>query len=160
MAKGSIEISDCRMGDIAEIAAIERDSFSGFWPERLFLEEMANPVSRILVARVVSEDAKRIAGYIVYWLVADELHLQKIAIRRDMRRQGIASLLLREAIKSSSINKTQKATLEVRVSNIPALKLYEKLGFSVKGVRPRYYDDTMEDALIMWNDFNDCLLSE
>lgn len=148
------------MGDIAEIAAIERDSFSGFWPERLFLEEMANPVSRILVARVVSEDAKRIAGYIVYWLVADELHLQKIAIRRDMRRQGIASLLLREAIKSSSINKTQKATLEVRVSNIPALKLYEKLGFSVKGVRPRYYDDTMEDALIMWNDFNDCLLSE
>jgi len=148
------------MGDIAEIAAIERDSFSGFWPERLFLEEMANPVSRILVARVVSEDAKRIAGYIVYWLVADELHLQKIAIRRDVRRRGIASLLFREAIESSSINKTQKATLEVRVSNIPALKLYEKFGFSVKGVRPRYYDDTMEDALIMWNDFNDCLLSE
>ncbi|MCK9363778.1 MAG: ribosomal protein S18-alanine N-acetyltransferase [Syntrophales bacterium] len=155
MAVESIEIDGCLAKDIDEIMAIERDSFSSPWSELLFREELVNPVSRILVARLGCEGARNIVGYIVYWLVADELHLQKIAIRRDMRRQGFASRLFREAIKSSSAANTQRATLEVRASNLPALKLYDKFGFSVKGVRPRYYDDTKEDALIMWADLQD-----
>jgi|SRR3989339_287817 len=155
MAIESIEIDGCLAKDIDEIMAIESNSFPSPWSNVLFCEEMANPLSRILVARTVDEGVKSIVGYIVYWLVADELHLQRIAIRKDMRRRGFASHLLRAAIRSSSATKTQKATLEVRGSNLPALRLYGKFGFSVKGVRPRYYDDTGEDALIMWADLKD-----
>jgi len=152
MTTESVIIKGCLESDIEEIAAIEENSFHSPWSKRLFLEEFANPLSRILVARLACGGAERLVGYIVYWLVADELHLQKIAIRRDMRRRGFASRLLREAIKLSSAANALRATLEVRNSNLPALKLYEKFGFSVKGVRPRYYDDTKEDALIMWSE--------
>ncbi|MBW6486445.1 MAG: ribosomal protein S18-alanine N-acetyltransferase [Syntrophobacterales bacterium] len=155
MAAETIEIDGCLAKDIDEIMVIERDSFSSPWSAPLFRQELANPVSRVLVARLVGEGARNIVGYIVYWLVADELHLQKIAIHRDLRRHGFASRLLQEAIKSSAAANTQRATLEVRGSNLPALKLYDKFGFSVKGVRPRYYGDTKEDALIMWADLQD-----
>jgi ribosomal-protein-alanine N-acetyltransferase len=148
----TLGIENCRAEDIDEIMAIETSSFASPWSELLFREEMANPISRIIVGRVLHKGVETLAGYIVYWLVADELHLQKIAIRKDMRQKGLASHLLREAIESSPKSKTQKATLEVRRSNLSALRLYEKFGFSVKGVRTGYYDDTGEDALIMWSD--------
>jgi ribosomal-protein-alanine N-acetyltransferase len=140
------------------ILAIEKESFLSPWSEQLFREDMENPLSRMAVIRIVSQGTEILAGYIVYWLVADELHLQKIAICHEMRRRGLASRLLEAAIRSSAQGLTRKATLEVRGSNMPALKLYEKFGFRVMGVRPRYYDDTGEDALIMWSDFNGSLI--
>lgn len=148
----SIKTDKCLAKDIDEILAIERDSFPTPWSEALFHEEMANPIARILVARSLSDGNESLTGYIVYWLVADELHLQRIAVRKDMRKRGFASCLLGEAIRSSSKINARWATLEVRSSNLPALKLYGKFGFSVKGIRPGYYDDTGEDALIMGSD--------
>jgi ribosomal-protein-alanine N-acetyltransferase len=153
MTIDAFKIEPIQPSDMERILAIENDCFLSPWSEQLFREDMANPLSRINAIRSVAQGTETLAGYIVYWLVADELHLQKIAVHREMRRQGLASVMLEEALRSSAQGITRKATLEVRSTNTAARQLYEKFGFRVKGVRPRYYDDTGEDALIMWSNF-------
>ena len=154
MKMDNIRIGECEEEDIREIIAIERDSFPSPWSENLFQGEMTNPIARMLVGRVDPLPGKAVAGYVIYWLVADEMHLHNIAVRKDQRRKRVASLLLREAIRASQSEGARRVTLEVRRSNRPALNLYEKFGFSVKGVRPGYYSDTGEDALIFWADLD------
>lgn len=154
MENDSIRIGNCREGDMGEMIAIEKDSFRSPWSEKLFRGEMTNPISRMLVARVDRLPDKPVAGYIVYWRVADEMHLHNIAVRTDLRRKKIALLLLREAIRASKSEGARWVTLEVRRSNLPAQNLYKKIGFAVKGVRPGYYSDTGEDALIFWADLD------
>lgn len=152
MKMDSIRIGECEEGDMREIMAIERDSFPSPWSENLFRGEMTNPIARMLVGRVDRLPGKPVAGYVVYWRVADEIHLHNIAVRKDQRRKRVAFSLLREAIRTSKSEGARWVTLEVRRSNFPAQNLYEKFGFSVKGVRPGYYSDTGEDALIFWAD--------
>jgi ribosomal-protein-alanine N-acetyltransferase len=154
MEEGGLTFGPCGEGDIPEIIAIERDSFPNPWSEGMFLNELATPIARILVARRTGERRASIAGYIVYWRIADEMHLQDIAVRRDLRHKRIAFRLLAEAIRVERAEEARRATLEVRHSNLPAQRLYAKFGFSVQGVRRRYYTDTGEDALIMWADLN------
>jgi len=137
-----------------EIIAIERDSFPSPWSENIFQNEMTNPIARMLVGRIDRLPGKPVAGYVVYWQVADEMHLHNIAVRKDQRRKRVACLLLCEAIRASQSEGARRVTLEVRRSNLPAQNLYEKFGFSVKGVRPGYYSDTGEDALIFWADLD------
>ena len=152
MAHDSIEIGSCLTEDLEEIMAIERDSFASPWSDELFAKEMANPISVIFVVRRFRAGKKMIVGYIVCWLVVDELHIQRIAVRSDMRRKGIASFLLHEAIEYSAKTNISMAILEVRSSNLAAIRLYEKFGFSAKGIRSVYYQDPSEDALIMGAD--------
>ena len=147
-----IRIGEYEEGDIDEIIRIERDSYPTPWTENLFRCEMTSPISRLLVGRTIEEKTGGVMGYVVYWRVDDEIHLHNIAVRRDMRRKGIASRLLEEAIRCAQREGGRWITLEVRRSNVPAQKMYEKFGFSVHGVRPGYYTDTKEDALIMWAD--------
>jgi [ribosomal protein S18]-alanine N-acetyltransferase len=147
-----LRIGEYEEGDIDEIIRIERDSYPTPWSENLFRCEMTSPISRLLVGRMTQEKPGRVVGYIVYWRVDDEIHLHNIAVRRDMRRKGIASRLLEGAIRCAKREGGRWITLEVRRSNVPAQKMYEKFGFSVHGVRPGYYTDTKEDALIMWAD--------
>ena len=147
-----LRIGEYEEGDIDGIIRIERDSYPTPWTENLFRCEMTSPISRLLVGRMTQEEAEGVVGYIVYWRVDDEIHLHNIAVRRDMRRKGIASRLLEKAIHSARMEGGRWITLEVRRSNVPAQKMYEKFGFAVHGVRPGYYTDTKEDALIMWAD--------
>jgi ribosomal-protein-alanine N-acetyltransferase len=157
MENNHIRIEECKEGDMAEIMSIERDSYTNAWSEKMFRGEMTNPIARILVGKVDSSPGKYVAGYVVYWRVADEIHLHNIAVRKDQRRKRFAFRLLREAIRFSRSEGAQWVTLEVRRSNLPAQKLYEKFGFLVKGVRPSYYSDTGEDALILWADLEGIL---
>ncbi len=152
MEDGVLKIGEYEEGDIDEIIRIERDSYPSPWSENLFRSEITSPISRLLVGRTTREQHRSVAGYIVYWRVDDEIHLHNIAVRRDMRRKGIASQLLIEAIRCSQQEGARWITLEVRHSNVPAQRMYEKFGFTVRGTRPGYYTDTKEDALIMWAD--------
>jgi len=154
MKMDNLRIGECEEGDMREIIAIERDSFPSPWSENLFRSEMTNPIARMLVGRLDPLPGKPVAGYVVYWRVADEMHLHNIAVRKDQRRTRVASYLLREAIRASQSEGARWVTLEVRRSNLPARNLYEKFGFSVKGVRSGYYSDTGEDALIFWADLD------
>ncbi len=152
MVSSSLRIGEYEEGDIDQILAIERDSFPTPWSANIFRSEIISPISRLLVARVGCEWL--VAGYLVYWQVADEIHLHNIAVRRDMRRQGIASRLLGETVRFSRLKGARWLTLEVRRSNHAAQRFYEKFGISVRGIRPGYYTDTREDALIMWADLS------
>jgi ribosomal-protein-alanine N-acetyltransferase len=145
----------CGAGDIPEILAIERDSFPSPWSEAMFLNELGLPIARVMAARAAGKGRGSIAGYIVYWRIADEVHVQDIAVRRDLRRRHIASRLLDEAIRRECSRGASRATLEVRLTNRSAQRLYEKFGFSVQGLRKGYYADTGEDALIMWAELLD-----
>ncbi len=154
MKKVSLEISACEEGSISEIMAIERDSYPTPWSENMFRNELNSSISRILVGRIAHGQGRSVAGYAVYWQVADEAQLHNIAVRRDLRRKQIASRILDETIRRARLEGARWMTLEVRRSNHPARRFYEKFGFSVRGVRPGYYTDMREDALIMWADLH------
>jgi ribosomal-protein-alanine N-acetyltransferase len=134
--------------DLDAVMAIEEDSFTNPWTRQMFEWDVRNSeVTRVYVARTPQA---AVAAFCSCWLVFDELHIHSLAVRRDHRRQGLASALLRDVLADAVQQGAKRATLEVRRSNEPALKLYEKLGFSVSGTRPNYYSHPEEDALILW----------
>lgn len=145
----NIQIRDMLADDLDDVLVIEGASFATPWSRGIFLEELEHPFCHDLVALV--ED--RIVGYICFAIVCDEIHLRNLAIHRDWKRRGVASSLLLRMIAISSAEGARYGTLEVRNSNTAALELYNRFGFVVEGVRPSYYSETGEDALIMWADF-------
>ncbi len=145
----NLTIVDYEEADLLEILSIENESFPSPWTAGLFQGETKNPISRILVGRTTGERGKSVAGYVVFWNVADETHLHHIAVRKDLRKRGIASRMVSSMIHDCINQGSRFITLEVRRSNLSAQKLYENFGFSVRGVRPGYYNDTGDDALIM-----------
>jgi [ribosomal protein S18]-alanine N-acetyltransferase len=141
-----------RKEDLPEILAIERESFPSPWTEGMFAKEIDSAHSLCLCVRINFENKSVVGAYIIFWLVADEVHLHNLAVKKEYRRQGLAFGLMEAMKEIAAENKITAQTLEVRESNTEAIKLYRKCGFVVKGVRPLYYIETSEDALIMWAD--------
>jgi ribosomal-protein-alanine N-acetyltransferase len=138
--------------DLDDVLAIEQESFSEPWTRGMFEAElMGNPFGRFLGAFCHSEmpPAKRLLGYICYWVVFDELRLMNLAVQPDHRRQGIASHLVRHAVEEGITQGTIRALLEVRAGNRLAQKLYQTLGFQQYGRRRSYYTNPDEDAILM-----------
>lgn len=134
------------MDDIEQVIAIDRVSFSLPWPERSFRFELTdNPASRCWVAEV----DEKLVGMIVAWLIADEVHVATIATHPDFRRQGIARKLLSHTLRHLREEGAQSSFLEVRASNLAAQEMYRKFGYEESGLRPRYYRDNDEDAILM-----------
>ena len=130
--------------DLAQIMALEEASFSNPWTPQALAEMVSSPVTQLHVARLPSRE---IVAFCACWLIAAELHINTLAVNTAMRRQGIARGLLRHILERTG---AARATLEVRRSNVAALRLYEGLGFTTTAVRPRYYNHPEEDALILW----------
>ena len=140
------KIRRMRKGDVPQVAAIERATFSRPWSEESFRREMeTNPVARYLVAERDGE----ILGYAGAWVVLDECHITNVAVRESDRGQGIGKMLLRALMQYVSNLGAAWADLEVRVSNTRAQRLYAGEGFVSVGKRKRYYEDNGEDALLM-----------
>ncbi len=151
-----IIVSPLQKSDIPSILEIENESQPEPWTEKAFLEEINRPGSRMLVARLETDETalpgsfpKIIAGYICFWFVADEIQILNIAVHTSLRRRGIARKLLEMAIQTGRDRKASCITLEVRKSNFPARKLYESFGFKVVGERPNYYGAQQESAVLM-----------
>jgi ribosomal-protein-alanine N-acetyltransferase len=139
-------VEPMRIDDIPAVHEIERASFTAPWPTYAFRQELeANRLARYVVAR----DGDRIVGYAGLWQMVDEAHITTFAVAPEYRLQGVGQSLLLEMLRIAESVGASVATLEVRVSNLPARRLYEKYGFRPVGVRPRYYTDNNEDALIM-----------
>jgi len=135
--------------DIDMVMEIERDCFMVPWSRDSFLIEIEqNKFARYVVA----EKDGGIVGYGGMWLVIDEAHITNIAVHSAYRRQGFGRKILSELIRIAEREGVFRMTLEVRKSNDAAQKLYEEFGFQVCGVRPGYYPDNHEDALIMWRE--------
>jgi [ribosomal protein S18]-alanine N-acetyltransferase len=134
---------------LEDVVRLEAASFSSPWSRDMLARELRNPdVARVYVLR--NRDGELLA-FCACWFIADELHINTLAVRADARRQGLATKLLRFAFDEASAAGITRATLEVRRSNEAALKLYDRLGFQVKAVRPSYYSRPVEDGLILWS---------
>jgi len=136
--------------DVDQVLVIERASFSMPWSKNLFLSEFRSPaVSSLLVALENGSLNRTVLGYIISWIVEDEMHILNLAVTPELRRQGIARQLVLAAIKRASARGARRAFLEVRASNSAAQKLYSNLGFTGSFVRRDYYDSPVEDAVVM-----------
>lgn len=133
------------MCHVAQVAELEKLCFSDPWSENSVAGELNNKLAYWLVA----VDDNRVAGYVGSQTVLDETDMMNIAVHPDYRRQGIAEALVETLVKDLRKQGSHSLTLEVRASNEPAQKLYEKLGFAPVGRRPNYYRNPKEDALIL-----------
>lgn len=132
--------------DLDELAALEKACFAVPWSRASLAQELSNPLAVYLIVRQEGV----IAAYIGCWIIMDEAHFTNLAVSPLYRRQGIAWELLQYLLVVLKQRGVKSATLEVRVSNQAARSLYEKIGFKEAGIRPGYYADNGEDALIMW----------
>ena len=131
---------------IDEILQIENSSFAIPWTRSSIEGELSNNLAIYIV--VLNDD--NVIGYGGMWHVVTEGHITNVAVHTDYRQKGIGNTIIEELINIASEKEMIGLTLEVRKSNTPAINLYKKNGFKLEGIRPEYYEDNKEDALIMW----------
>lgn len=137
-----------KIEDLDQVIKIEREAFSNSWNLRFFKEELKhNSFALYLTAKI----EKEVIGYIGCWFKnhANEVHIVNLAIKKNKRRQGIGTFLIEEVVKMAKNLEADNVTLEVRITNQAAIKLYKNLGFKKAGLTPHYYLDNNEDALLM-----------
>jgi len=140
-----LEIRRLTYADLPQVIAIERRAFPTPWSLAMFVLELSKPSGICLVASTEG----RVVGYLICSRYDVVWHVMNVAIDPARRREGIATALL-EHLFAQADKPGEQYTLEVRTSNDPAIALYERFGFESAGVRPGYYHDNKEDALIMW----------
>jgi ribosomal-protein-alanine acetyltransferase len=143
-----IRIRRLELQHLAAIEEIERRSYPTPWSRSMFAGELAKPASICLGAF----DEEQLVGYMIISRYVDAWHVMNVAVDLEQRRRGIATMLLDRLFESTDDGTRRGYTLEVRVSNEGAIKLYEEAGFRARGIRRGYYTDNREDALIMWRD--------
>ena len=146
----ALEIRRLQLRDLGAVEEIERRAYPTPWSRSMFAGEIAKPSSICLGA--FDAESARLIGYLIVSRYVDAWHVMNVAVAPDYRRLGIASRLLNDLFELTVDDGQRGYTLEVRVSNEPAIRLYERMGFLGRGVRRGYYTDNREDALIMWRD--------
>ena len=146
----TIELRRLSARDLPAIERIERRSYRTPWSRSMFAGELGKTSSICLGA--FDPDADLLLGYLVISRYVDAWHVMNVAVDPEYRERGIASALLDRLFELTAGGGTRGYTLEVRVSNEQAIRLYERMGFRVRGIRRGYYTDNREDALIMWKD--------
>jgi len=164
----SVILRPMREEDLDEIMVIEASAPGNPWSRESMEKELVNPQAHYLTAVLCTDGREdgpggqtggsgetsagtgEVAGYAGYWQVMDEGHIMNIAVREDLRSRGIGRALMEAMLKEGDGLGILYWTLEVRVSNAPALHLYEKTGFTSAGIRPGYYSNPKEDANILW----------
>lgn len=133
--------------DAQQMAALDKICFTVPWSLESFEQELTVNDKAIYI---VAEIDGQLAGYAGMWQILDEGHITNVAVSPEHRRQGIAAAVLTELIAEGSRRGIRAFTLEVRASNVAAQELYRGFGFQTAGIRPGYYEDNKEAALIMW----------
>jgi ribosomal-protein-alanine N-acetyltransferase len=142
----AVAVRAMRLDDVPQVHAIERLSFSSPWPAQAFEQELTgNPMARYVVANV----ADLVVGFAGVWLMVDEGHITTFGVHPHWRRRGVGRRLMLELVEIATDLGAARMTLEVRVSNEAAQRLYRSFGFTAAGRRRAYYTDDGEDALVM-----------
>lgn len=146
-----------KLEDVVEVHVLDVASFNLSWPERSFRYELTeNPASRMWVAEDMEQlQGHRIRAMLGLWLIIDEAHIGTIAVVVEERRKKLGQRLLAHALLEASNEGARSVYLEVRSGNMAAQRMYHKFGFEITAVRPRYYSDNFEDALLMNWEFID-----
>ncbi|HHY06283.1 MAG TPA: ribosomal protein S18-alanine N-acetyltransferase [Clostridia bacterium] len=139
--------------DISQVVEIEKQSFSSPWSAYAFKCELADNDFAYYLVVTTAENLEQVLGYGGIWVIIDEAHITNIAIAPEYRGKNLGELLLKGLEVIAIENGAVRMTLEVRVSNEKAKALYSRRGFVPAGIRPHYYVDGNEDALIMWKEF-------
>lgn len=149
--KDSLYIRKMTVADLPQVEALEKASFTMPWPGGAFEYELRPDSFSICLVAVDStrKEGEALCGMIVAWRIVDSLEIGTISVAQDYRHLGIARNLLARALALSEKQGVVEAILEVRVSNQDALKLYFGMGFETVGIRPGYYEDNKEDALLL-----------
>ena len=148
----TIELRQLGLADLRAIEEIERRSYPTPWSRSMFAGELAKPSSICLGAFEAEGEDGELCGYLIVSRYVDAWHVMNVAVDPDHRGRGIATMLIERLFELTADDVRRGYTLEVRVSNLTAIELYERLGFQARGVRRGYYTDNREDALIMWKD--------
>lgn len=153
---GQAVLSPMQERDLDEVMALEQVSFTEPWTRKMFLGELQGNMFAVNVIARTGEAghgmglaAGTLLGYIMFWVVFEELHLMNLAVCPEVRRRGLGTELARHALSVGAARGVRTALLEVRASNLAAIALYEGLGFARKCVRKGYYNHPREDAVIM-----------
>jgi ribosomal-protein-alanine N-acetyltransferase len=141
----TITIRRLGYSDLPQVIAVERRAFPTPWSLAMFVLELSKP-SGVCLAAAIGDD---LVGYLICSRYDDVWHLMNIAVDPSRRRRGVGTALLAAMLERAGLGQG-RYTLEVRTSNLGATRLYERFGFAAAGTRRRYYQDTGEDALIMW----------
>jgi len=144
----AVELRRLELKDLSSIERIEQRSYPTPWSRSMFAGELAKPSSICLGAF----DAENLAGYLIISRYVDAWHVMNVAVSPEYRRRGIATMMLDRLFELTAGDGRRGYTLEVRVSNTDAIRLYERVGFKARGIRRGYYTDNREDALLMWKD--------
>lgn len=137
------------LADLEGVLAVERAAHAHPWSEDLIRRELDHGWSTVLLAEEQGAETTGLAGHIIFWLVHDELHILNVATHPDFRRRGYGRALMQEAETLGLGRGAALSTLEVRRSNEPAIELYRSMGYRQVGMRPKYYADNAEDAIVM-----------
>lgn len=131
--------------DVQAVVDVENDVFTTAWSAQMFAQEIENPLTTYLLVCMDEE----VIGFGGFWLVVDEAQVTNIAIKQDWQSRGYGRVLVGDLMKMARQKGALTISLEVRPSNKRAIKLYEKLGFAEVGIRPGYYQDNGENAILM-----------
>ncbi len=146
----TIKIRPMTQMDLDNVISIEAESYGDHhWSKESFFNELSNELARYYCAFDANGN---LMGYAGTWQILEEAHITNIAVSPDYRRKKVGEALLTTIINDCRNNGIKYITLEVRVSNTPAINLYEKYGFKSLGTRKGYYQNNNEDALIMWTE--------
>lgn len=141
-----VQIDKLTAADLEQVSRMEQECFSMPWSEKSFEEILDNPKAVYVVAR---ED-EQVIGYCGAYLILDEADINQVAVAPAHREKGVGRMMLTALMERLKQAGAESVTLEVRKSNIPAIALYEGLGFRTEGIRKNFYEKPAEDALIMW----------
>ena len=139
-----MEIKEMTISDLDSIADNLQTNYDDFWTYTVFKSELENNNSKYIVAKQNNE----IVGFAGIWIAIDIAHITNIVVKKDLRKQGIGTILLQELIKLCKELKMNEVTLEVNENNSKAINLYKKFGFEQVGLRKKYYR-TGDNAIIM-----------
>jgi ribosomal-protein-alanine N-acetyltransferase len=144
-----LKIESLSKAHLSAILELDRICFGGLWSKDGYEREINSPNSEIhgLFSQKTGE---KLLGMGCFWSILEEAHITILAVNPQYHRQGMGAALLYSLIHTACESNLERATLEVRVSNLAAISLYEKFGFNSAGRRRRYYKDNGEDALILW----------
>lgn len=138
-------IREMNIADAKAVAEVEHDVFTTPWSSEMFEQEIENVLTTYMLVCMDEE----IIGFAGFWLVVDEAQVTNIAIKQDWQERGYGRVLVTKLMQSAQQKGALSISLEVRPSNKRAIKLYEKLGFKEVGIRPNYYQDDGENAILM-----------
>jgi len=150
MPPEGFSFADLSEEDLDEVVEIEKLCFGTPWSRALFSEELKHADICTWMKAQKTGSPQRVAAYMGFWKAVDEAHITNLAVRPEYRRVGLGKALVLALLEAAKGLGCARATLEVRPSNEAAVKLYESLGFTGVALRPKYYLDNGEDALIMW----------